>query len=198
MILRLFFGIGLLLILIGVATSSALDYGDGTYGSCTYDTCGITVTSSSTVSLPITPSASTVCSIDSDTVSVTTGATVGYTLSLSSSVAAVTLPGDSNGGTIDAVSSSYATPTVLTANTWGYRIDASGNFGAGPTTTVSNVAVPSVTFAPLESSGSAQTIKTTSSAAEPDTTDVWYGACVDSSLPADSYSRQVSYTASTN
>lgn len=198
MIQHVVIGVIMLLVFIGTTSTGALDYGDGTYGSCTYDTCGITVTSSTTVSLPITPSASTVCSVNNDAVSVTTGATVGYTMTLSSSTAAVTLPGDTNGGTINPVAGTYAAPVALAANTWGYRIDSTGNFGAGPTTSETNVAVPSESYAPLAPIGSAQTIKSTSGAAEPDNTDVWYGVCVDSSIPADNYSRQVAYTASTN
>lgn len=176
----------------------ALDYGAGTYGTCTYGECGITISTAATLSLPITPDPATRCTIDKNTVSVTTGASVGYSLTLASTSTAGTLPGDTHGGTINAVSASYASPSALSANTWGYRIDGTGSFGVGPTSAVTNVAIPSLTFAPLASSASPQTIKTTASAAAPDTTDVWYGVCADMSIPADTYSRQVQYTAATN
>lgn len=179
--------------------ASSLNYGDGTYGSCTYGTCGITIESSSTVTLDVTPqSGQTLCTIDKDVITVTTGASVGYTMTLASTSAGVTMPGAVNGGTINAVSATFASPNALTANTWGYRVDATGSFGAGPTSAVADVAIPSLTFAPLAANASPQTIRTTSSAADPSITDVWYGVCADMSLPADTYSREVIYTAMTN
>jgi hypothetical protein len=179
--------------------ASALNYGSGTYGTCTYGTCGITISSSSTVTLNVTPqTGSTRCTVDKDDVSVTTGASVGYTMTLSSTSSGVTMPGGANGGTINAVGTSYGTPGVLTTNTWGYRIDSSGSFGAGPTSVVNSGAVPALTFAPIAPLASAQTIRTTSSAATPSATQIWYGVCVDMSLPADTYSRSVVYTAMTN
>lgn len=192
------------IVIVGVAAllaprAQALDYGDGTYGSCTYGTCGITISTDATLNLPITPqSGLTRCTVDSQDVSVTTGASVGYTITLASTAAAVTMPGATNGGTINPVSGSYGTPALLTANTWGYRIDSTGSFGAGPTSTVSSGAVPSLDFAPLASSGSPQTIITTAEPAGPSVTTVWFGACADMSLPADTYSREVVYTAMTN
>lgn len=179
--------------------ASALNYGAGTYGSCTYGTCGITISSSSLVTLNLTPQVgSTRCTVDKDDISVTTGASVGYTMTLSATGATVTMPGSANGGTINAVSASYASPAVLTANTWGYRIDSTGSFGSGPTSVVNSGAVPSLTFAPMAPLASAQTIRTTSSAATPSATEVWYGVCADMSIPADTYNRDVVYTAMTN
>ena len=190
----------LALSLLGLSqTVSGLNYGDGTYGTCTYGTCGITISSSGTVTLNVTPqTGSTVCTVDKDDISVTTGASVGYTMTLSSTAAGVTMPGDVNGGTINAVGTSYGTPGVLATNTWGYRIDSTGSFGAGPTSVVNSGSVPALTFAPIAPLASAQTIRTTSSAATPSNTSVWYGVCVDMSLPADTYSRDVVYTAMTN
>lgn len=197
---RLFILFALLLGLVGfIAPTYALNYGTGTYGTCTYGTCGITISSGGTVTLNVTPSPSqTLCTIDKDDISVTTGASVGYTMTLSSTAAGVTLPGSVNGGTINAVSASYASPATLGTNTWGYRIDSSGTFGNGPTSTVTNVTTPALTFAPLAALASPQTIRTTSAAATPSDTDIWYGVCADLSLPADTYSRSVVYTAMTN
>lgn len=197
---RLFIFFAFALSLVGyTSTSNALNYGVGTYGTCTYGTCGITISSGGTVTLNVTPSPSqTLCTIDKDAVSVTTGASVGYTMTLSSTAAGVTLPGNANGGTINAVSGSYASPAALGTNTWGYRIDSSGSFGSGPTATVTNVTVPGLTFASLAPLASPQTIRTTSTAATPSATDIWYGVCADLSLPADTYSRSVVYTAMTN
>lgn len=190
------------IIALGVVLYSdaqALNYGAGTYGTCTYGTCGITVASASTVSLPVTPDPSqTRCTVDQDTVSVTTGASVGYTMTLSANSTTTTLAGAVNGGSITAVSASYATPAQLAANTWGYRIDSTGSFGSGPTAEVTSAAVPSLDFAPIVSNVSPQTIVTTSEPAAPSVTEVWYGVCVDMSIPADTYSREVIYTAMTN
>lgn len=194
-----------ILLVLGVSflwvtnTADALNYGAGTYGSCTYGTCGITISSSGTVTLNVTPSPSqTLCTIDKDDVSVTTGASVGYMLTLSSTTSGVTLAGNVNGGTINAVGSSYGSPATLGTNTWGYRIDSTGSFGSGPTSSVTNVTTPGLTFAPLAALASPQTLRTTSSAATPSDTDIWYGVCADLSLPADTYSRSVVYTAMTN
>ncbi len=197
---KLLLSLALIVTTISLSTSlSALNYSAGTYGTCTYGTCGITITSSSTVTLNVTPVVgSTKCTVDKDAISVTTGASVGYTMTLSSTSSGVTLPGASNGGTINAVSSSYASPASLGVNTWGYRIDSTGSFGAGPTSTLANGSVPSETYAPMAPLASAQTIRTTSVAAAPSDTDVWYGVCVDTSIPADTYSRNVVYTAMTN
>jgi hypothetical protein len=185
---------------LGISTGvQALDYGDGTYGTCTYGTCGITITSSSTVNLNVTPQpGSTLCTVDKDDVTVTSGASVGYSMTLSSTAAGVTMPGAVNGGTINAVGTSYGTPGALTANTWGYRIDSTGSFGSGPTDALASGAIPSETYAPIAPLASAQTIRTTSVAAAPSDTEVWYGVCVDMSLPADTYTRDVIYTAMTN
>ena len=195
-ILSIFLG---LLSIAPVTYASGLNYGAGEYGACTYGTCGITISSSGTVNLGVTPqTGQTICTVDKDDVSVTTGATVGYTMTLSSTSSNVTLAGATYAGTINAVGSSYGSPAALTANTWGYRIDSTGSFGSGPTSTMNNVTIPSETFAPMPALASPQTIRTTAAAATPSNTSIWYGTCATMALPADTYSRSVVYTAMTN
>ena len=179
--------------------AAGIAYGSGTYGSCTYDVCGISLSSSGSISASVTPAAgSTRCTVNNDIVTVTTHASTGYTVTLKNTDTSGTLNG--TGSTIAAHTGTSASPSVLTANTWGYRVDSVASFGAGPTSAVSNAAVPAQTFAgvPL-SSGTAAIIRTTNVV---DTgavnTSVWYGVCADSSLKSGSYSDSVTYTAVIN
>lgn len=174
-------------------------YGSGVYGACTYNECGIALTSDSTINLNVTPlGGSTTCTVASETVGVTTGSSTGYNVTLSDSNTNNSMAG-SNGGTINATSGTYASPAALTANTWGYRVDGRGSFGAGPTSAVTNGSIPARTFARTPASGSADTIISSSSAANPRVdTNVWYGLCASSSLPSGTYSDAVIYTAVVN
>jgi hypothetical protein len=174
-------------------------YGSGAYGSCTYgDACSITLTSDGTISVDITPDSSGRCTIEKDTASVLTDDTNGYTLTLADNSTNTSLSDGS--GTIPATSATFASPAALTANTWGYRVDGLGSFGSGPTTAQSNITIPSTVFAGIKASNqTADTIATTSSAADPAvTTDVWYGACADTSVSSGAYTTQVIYTATAN
>lgn len=179
-------------------SSEALTFGSGTYGTCAYNSCGITLTASGAVPLSITPTAGGVVTIASDTITVETGASTGYNLQLESAAATTTLISGSN--TIAASSGTFAAPQTLATNTWGYRIDSAGAFGAGPTSAVTNAAGSSLTFAGLTVSGSPVTLKTTNIGAPTpgETTTIWYGAKADSSVPSGTYSRTVLYTATVN
>lgn len=193
--------VGIIAVLIVGATSygvSALNYGAGLYGSCQYGSCGISISTTSPVTLNVTPDASGRCSIAADTVSVTTSSSTGYTMQLSSSSTSTHLAGQSHGGSISAGSGSYASPSALVANRWGYRIDNQGGFGAGPTTSQTNITIPATLFAGITSSASPATIITTNAPATPSDTSVWYGVCADMSPAADTYSRTVTYTATIN
>lgn len=174
-------------------------YGSGTYGSCEYgSTCSITLTSGGSVHLDITPTSSGRCTIQSDTASVLTDDSNGYTLTLADNSTNTAL--DDGSATIPATSATIGSPAALTANKWGYRVDGLGSFGAGPTTAQSNIAVPGTVFAGIKASNvAADTIATTSAAANPaqDTT-IWYGACADTSLSSGVYTTQVTYTAVAN
>lgn len=177
---------------------SALPYGSGDYGACTYDTCGITLTTDGTVTLPVTPTTSGVNTTVSDTAEVSTDATTGYTLTLSDSDTDTDLI--SGVSTIAAASGTQASPATLALNTWGYRVDGLAGFGTGPTSAQTSDSSALYTFAGLPASNqTVHTIKTTSQAANPpDTTDVWYGVRVDTTKPNGTYTGTVTYTAVTN
>lgn len=175
-------------------------YGTGSYGTCTYNSCGITLGSSGTVSLNITPAGGTTkCTTASDQVQVTTDSSTGYTLTMSD-VDTTTVLNNGSGGTIPSTTSTQASPSVLVANKWGYRVDSIAGFGAGPTSGGSNTGIPAVTFALIpSSSGAADTLAATSVAADPAvSTYVWYGACVNATTTAGTYSDSVVYTAVVN
>lgn len=188
-----------LVILFGSQPASAIVYGHGSYGKCQYEACATTITSSGTVAVNVTPAAgSTKCSVAKDTVTVTTSSSTGYTLKLSDSDTTNAMVAGAN--TIPAATGSYASPAVLAANRWGYRVDSQGTFGAGPTSAVSNGTIPTLTFAlvPL-SSGTPDTITTTStSAPSGNATSVWYGVCVNTSVPSSTYNDAVTYTVIAN
>jgi len=173
-------------------------YGDGSYGSCTYNSCGISLSSNGTVNVNVIPGASTTCTVQSDSVGVTTDSSTGYTLTATTSTSSNSLA--SGGNTIPATGGTAGSPAALTANTWGYRVDGLGSFGAGPTSAVSNTGVPVVSFAAIPTSvQTPATLATSSSPADPAvTTTVWYGVCVNSAKVAGTYTNSVVYTAVVN
>jgi hypothetical protein len=174
-------------------------YGSGTYGSCQYgNQCSITLTSNGSISIDVTPTSSGRCTIQSDTASVLTDDSNGYTLTLADNGTNTSLLDGSN--TIPAASATFSSPAALSVNTWGYRVDGLGSFGAGPTTAQSNVSLSSALFAGIKASNqTADTIAATSAAADPAvTTTVWYAACADISLSSGAYTTQVTYTAVAN
>lgn len=174
-------------------------YGSSTYGSCAYgSSCSITLTSNGTISLDITPASGGRCTIQKDTASVLTDDSNGYTLTLADSSTSTAL--NDGSATIPATTATFASPVALTANTWGYRVNGLGSFGSGFTTPQSNITIPSTVFAGIKASNqTADTIAVTSSAANPaQTTDIWYGACADTSISSGPYTTQVTYTATAN
>lgn len=177
-------------------------YGDGAYGGCTYEQCPLTLTSSGTVSVNITPAASAKCTIQKDTVGVLTDSTTGYTLTFVDSNASNNFVGASSGTIISAVSGTRTSPVVLTANKWGYRIDDAGALGTGfgnsGTTASTNIAPPALLFAAVPTTGSHMLATSTGAANPTVNTSVWYGVCADASIPADTYSDAVTYTAVIN
>lgn len=194
-------GAALLTVVVGFSNYAyaANEYSSGLYGACTYNNCGISLSSAATVALPVTPTAAGVCTVASNAVTVTTDASTGYTLQVGSSTTANTL-NKSGGGTIASVTGTYAAPVSLTMNHWGYRVDNVGGFGAGPTTAMTNGAVPARTFAGVPvSSSTADTIATTTTPASAGAnTNVWYGICANTSQPAGAYTLNVTYTAVVN
>lgn len=153
-------------------------------------------TTSGTVAVNATPSASGVQTIASDTVTISTNDAAGYTLKLGETTGSSALV--SGGNSIVASAGTLASPIAQVANTWGYRVDGAGGFGATATSPVSNAAISAIKFAAVPATASPDTIKTTATTASNDTTTVWYGVAVNTSTPSGSYSNSVTYTAVAN
>ena len=154
-------------------------------------------TSSGTVNIDAIPTASGVQTIASDTITVSTNDSAGYTLKLAETTGTSTLTSGSN--TIAATTGTQASPAAETANHWGYRVDGVGGFGAGPTTSASNAAISgTIKFAPVPATASPDTLKTTATTASNDTTSVWYGLAVNTTAPTGTYTNSVTYTATAN
>lgn len=174
-------------------------YGSGAYGSCKYGVaCDISLSSNGSLGLNITPTASGRCTIHSDSPSVLTDDTNGYTLTVADNSTDTSLV--NGGSTIPTTSGTVSSPTTLSGNSWGFRVDGLGGFGAGPTTDQDNVARGSITFSGIKASNvTADTIASTSGAANPAvTTTVWYGACADATVSSGTYATTVLYTAVAN
>ena len=155
------------------------------------------LTSSGTVTLDSIPTGGGVQTIASDTVTVSTNDSAGYVLKLNETAAASALT--SGGNTIPATAGTFATPIAEAVNTWGYRVDNLGTFGAGPTSPVLNTAISgTVKFAAVPATASPQTLKTTAVTASNDTTTVWYGVAVSTATPSGTYTNSVTYTALAN
>lgn len=177
--------------------AAANNYGAGNFGACQYGSCSITISTSSALSLNITPTVAGLCTIQSDNVTVTTDNSNGYTLTMADT--ATTSPLTSGANTIAAGSGTQAAPVVLSMSSWGYRVDGLGGFGAGPTSAVSNGSPSSLTFAGVPGSASPNTIANTSAAAgSGQLTQVWYGVCANTGVTNGSYTTQLTYTAVTN
>ncbi|MDB5160386.1 MAG: exported protein of unknown function [Candidatus Saccharibacteria bacterium] len=154
------------------------------------------LTSSGTVNLDSTPTPTGVQTIASDTITVSTNDAAGYTLKLNETSAASALV--SGGNSIPATAGTFGTPIAEVANTWGYRVDSLGTFGAGPTTGAANAAIGAIKFAAVPATASPQTLKTTATTATNDTTTVWYGVAVSTATPSGTYTNSVTYTALAN
>lgn len=179
-------------------TTDSSVYGSGSFGNCDYGTCTITLTDTGVPTLTVVPTPTGVCSVQSDTVSVLTDSTTGYSLTMTTSTTNNAMQGTSTN--MAASSATSSAPTTLAVNTWGYRVDNLASFGAGPTTAQSSGSVPSVTFAGVPASNQSSTqVASSSSPANPaQDTKVWYGVCANASIPVDTYSATVVYTAVTN
>jgi hypothetical protein len=204
MIRKLFYLIGVLVTMTAFTGGFASayptgTYGSGTYGSCQYgNACSISLTSNGSISLDVTPASGGKCTIQSDTASVLTDDSNGYTLTLADNGTDTSLSDGS--ATIPATTATFGSPAALSGNEWGYRVDGLGSFGSGPTTAQSSISPPSTVFAGIKASNqTADTIATTSSAANPAVnTTVWFGACADTSVSSGAYTTQVTYTAVAN
>jgi hypothetical protein len=203
---KLLFGVVFLLLgllLVGAPTAQAdttdsTVYGSGNYGNCDYGSCTITLSSGGATTLNVVPTPSGKCTVQSDTASVLTDSTSGYSLTMTTSTTNNAMTSGSN--SIAPSSGTAASPVTLGMNTWGYRVDSLSGFGAGPTSAQSSGSVPSVPFAGVPASNQAGTqVASSISPANPaESTTIWYGVCADSSVPAGSYTATVTYTAVTN
>ncbi len=154
-------------------------------------------TTSGTVNVNVLPTGSGAQTIASDTVTVSTNDSSGYTLQLAETAAASALT--SGGNTIPASAGTQAVPIAMANNTWGYRVDSVGGFGAGPTSGQSSTAVSgSIKFAAVPATASPNTLKTTAGVASSDVTTVWYGVAANTAQPSGTYTNSVTYTALAN
>jgi hypothetical protein len=154
------------------------------------------LSSNGTVNVNVTPTGSGAQTIASDTVTVSTNDTAGYTLQLAETGASTTLT--SGGNTVPASSGNQTTPVAMSVNTWGYHVDNLGGFGATTTTAANSQAISSVKFAAVPATASPNTLKSTATTASNDTTTVWYGVAANTSQPAGTYTNSVTYTATAN
>jgi hypothetical protein len=154
------------------------------------------LTTNGTVNVNVVPTGAGAQTIASDTATVSTNDTSGYTLLLAETGGSSNLV--SGGNNIPASSGTQASPATMAVNTWGYRLDSVGGFGAGPTSAVSSVAIGSLKFAPVPATGSPDTLKATSGTATNDTTTVWYGVAANTSQASGTYTNSVTYTATAN
>ncbi len=155
----------------------------------------ISVTTSGTVNLNVTPVSGGAQTSASDTVTVATNNATGYTLTLANSDTTLTLVNGAN--TIAAHTGTQAASTVLANNSWGYHVDGIGNFGSGGAVET-NVTSSAIKYAGVPSSASPNTIKTTATTASGDVTSVWYAVKADTTKPNGTYTDTVTYTATTN
>ncbi len=157
----------------------------------------ISIATDTTVDLNITPTVSGSATSDSDAVVVTTNNSGGYTLQISAGAATL----DKGADTLAATSGTLLSSATLDNNAWGFRYDdADGtytDFGDNSTAAQSNQANLANTWAAVPTTDS--TIKVTGTAATSgDTTDIFYGAKVDTSKPSGTYTGTITYTATTN
>lgn len=187
--------LGLVVLSAPVVASAATDSDNTTIEASIQPV--ISISTSGTVSLSITPTSSGTMSSASDTVTVSTNNATGYTLTFADANTETDLVNGSD--SITASSATPASPSALSNNTWGYRVDGLESFGAGPTAAETNQDSSTTTFAGVPASdAAAQTLNTTNTESTNSTTTVWYGAKVDQTLPTGTYSDAVTYTATTN
>ena len=154
-------------------------------------TLSMTTTSGGNVNFSLTPGASAVVSSASDTISVSTNSSNGYSLTLSDSDATTTLVSGAN--TIAAHAGTTASPTALAANTWGFAVPG-GSFDASYSAEASS-ATSTSKWAGMPALASPYTLKSTATTASSDQTTVWYAAKVDATKPTGTYTDTVVYTA---
>ena len=187
-----------LLAVLGVALSPAIVGAASSTANTTINATvatAISITSSSTVSVSLTPTSGGVVSSNSDTVTVNTNNGTGYTLTFADSDTNTNLVSGSDN--IAAHAGTQAAPTALASNRWGYAVAALGGFDASYATET-NAASSTTKWAGVPSSAAPNTLKTTSATATNDVTTVWYAAKATTAQPSGTYTDQVTYTATSN
>src|SRR5258708_39999314 len=86
---------------VPIIHAQATNYGSGTYGTCQYSTCGITLSTNGPVDISVVPTPGGKCYINKDSASVFTDNSNVYTLTLSSTTSS-----------IDLVNGSFTIPTT--------------------------------------------------------------------------------------
>jgi len=190
--------LGTALVAFGLSTYvEALNYGSGTYGTCQYSSCSISLSTSGVADISVTPNAGGNYGIGGDIVTVNTQSSTGYSLLLSAATTQTNLIGQATSSVMAPTNGTVASPLAMQLNKWGFRID-SGAFGGGPTSAGSGSGAPAGTYAGIASSASPVQIFTKSGPATNDATNFWYAVYVDMTLPADAYKNDVLYTALIN
>ena len=159
----------------------------------------ISITTSGTVTLNITPVSGGAQTSASDTVTVNTNNSTGYNLAIKDADATLTLTNGVN--TIAASSNTFAAGAALANNTWGWAVaDTTTGIGANNFDTtysvITNATSSSTAWTGITASD--QVFKNTTGTATNDATTVWYSAKADTSKPSGTYADTVTYTATTN
>jgi hypothetical protein len=160
----------------------------------------ISISTGNNVNISLTPTSGGVVSSASDTVTVSTNNTAGYTLNIADSDATTTLTSGSN--TFSAISGTKTAPIALTNGTWGFAV-ATGTTGIGTNgfdssySAETNAGSSTTKWAGVPASGSPMLLKSTTGTATNDTTTVWYAAKASTSQANGTYTDTVTYTATT-
>lgn len=155
----------------------------------------ISMTTSEDVAINVMPAVGGSQSSNSDTISVSTNGSSGYTLTLENADTDTELEGGIDD--IAAHTGTLAAPTALSDNTWGYAVAGEGGFD-GSYTQFTDDTSSATLWAGVPALGSGDTIKITNDPAPNDTTTVWYSVKVDTSKPDGEYTDTVLYTATAN
>ncbi len=159
----------------------------------------LSIQSTPTVSFNVNPTASTAkASSGLATVTVSTNNATGFNLKLAMNGTDQTLQNGA-AATIAAHSGSFAAPATLANNSWGYRVENVGTFGAGNMSAQTDQNDLAGTFAAVPSNlTGGDTIKNVSAAAQSNQTQVLFGVKADSTKPSGAYSGTVVFTATAN
>lgn len=141
----------------------------------------------STINIPILPTFSGIQNTKDLAVNVSTNNPTGYTLTMSSATDDTNLVNTDNSSlTIPSTTNTYAAPDVLDNNTWGASVWTTGQDTS------------STTFSMIPPLSVPLTINATAEPANTSMTTLTFGAKVDTSLAAGTYTNTVVFTATTN